>query len=43
MDQLKDIRAFEEKLNNSLTQDLESLPDWISSLLKIILIATKRR
>jgi len=43
MDQLKDIRAFEEKLNNSLTKDLESLPDWISSLLKIILIATKRR
>jgi len=43
MDQLKDIRAFEEKLNSSLTKDLESLPDWISSLLKIILIATKRR
>lgn len=43
MEQLKKIRGFEEKLNDSLTQDLDSLPDWISSLLKIILIATKRR
>ena len=41
MDQLKKIRGFEEKMNESLTQDLDSLPDWISSLLKIILIATK--
>ena len=42
MDQLKKIRGFEEKMNESLTQDLDDLPDWISSLLKIILIATKR-
>lgn len=43
MDQLKKIRGFEETLNEALTKDLESLPDWISSLLKIILIATRRR
>lgn len=43
MDQLQKIRGFEELLNNSLTKDLDSLPDWISSLLKIILIASKRR
>ena len=42
MDQLKKIRGFEEQMNESLTQDLDNLPDWISSLLKIILIATKR-
>lgn len=42
MKQLKKIRGFEEKMNYSLTQDLDDLPDWISSLLKIILIATKR-
>lgn len=43
MEQLKKIRGFEETLNDALTKDLESLPDWISSLLKIILIATRRR
>lgn len=43
MEQLKNIRGFEEKLNQSLTQDLESMDEWVSSLLKIILIATKRR
>jgi len=37
MDQLKKIRGFEEQLNNTLTNDLDSLPDWISSFLKIIL------
>jgi len=42
MDQLKKIRGFEELLNSSLTQDIESMPQWISSLLKIILLATKR-
>jgi len=42
MEQLKKIRGFEEILNDSLTKDLDSLPDWISSLLKVILIATKR-
>jgi len=42
MDQLKKIRGFEELMNDSLTKDLDNLPDWISSLLKIILIATKR-
>jgi len=42
MDQLKKIRGFEELLNKSLTEDLESMPEWISALLKIILIATKR-
>jgi len=42
MEQLKKIRGFEEKMNEELTQNLDSLPDWISSLLKIILIATKR-
>jgi len=42
MEQLKKIRGFEELLNESLTKDLDSLPDWISSLLKVILIATKR-
>jgi len=43
MGQLQKIRGFEEQMNDALTKDLESLPDWISSLLKIILIATKRR
>lgn len=43
MEQLKEIRGFEQLLNSSLTEDLETLPDWISSLLKIILIATKRK
>jgi len=42
MDQLKKIRGFEEKMNESLTENLDSMPDWISALLKIILIATKR-
>lgn len=42
MDQLKNIRGFEEKMNQELTEDLESMDDWVSSLLKIILIATKR-
>jgi len=42
MEQLKQIRGFEEMMNKSLTEDLESMPDWIASLLKIILIATKR-
>lgn len=42
MEQLKNIRGFEEQMNKSLTEDLDSMPDWISSLLKIILIATKR-
>jgi len=42
MEQLKKIRGFEELLNDSLTKDLDNLPDWISSLLKVILIATKR-
>jgi len=43
MEQLQNIRGFEEKLNQSLTEDLDSLPDWISSLAKIILVATKRK
>lgn len=43
MEQLKKIRGFEEQLNDALTNDLDSMPDWISSLLKIILIATRRR
>lgn len=43
MEQLKRIRGIEEILNDSLTRDLESLPDWVSSVLKVILIATKRK
>jgi len=43
MQQLQNIRGFEEKLNQSLTEDLDSLPDWVSSLLKVILVATKRK
>lgn len=42
MAQLKKIRGFEETMLTSLTENLNNLPDWISSLLKIILIATKR-
>lgn len=43
MEQLQKIRGFEEKMNQELTENLDSMPDWISSLLKILLIATKRR
>jgi len=43
MDQLKRIRGLEEQLNQSLTEDLESMDDWASSLAKILLIITKRR
>jgi len=43
MEQLKNIRGFEEKMNQELTEDLDDMPDWISALLKIVLIATKRR
>jgi len=39
MEQLKKIRGFEEKMNDSLTKNLDSLPQWISALLKIILLA----
>jgi len=43
MGQLQSIRGLEEKLNQSLTEDLDSMPEWISALLKVILVATKRR
>ncbi|WNK13957.1 MAG: DNA pilot protein [Microvirus sp.] len=43
MGQLKNIRDLEEQMNKSLSEDLENMPDFVSSLLKIILIATKRR
>jgi len=43
MEQLKKIRGFEEYLNTSLTQDLKDMPQWIAALLKILLIATKRK
>lgn len=43
MNQLKQIRAFDAKLNSELTKDLDSMPEWISSALKLLLIATKRR
>jgi len=43
MGQLQKIRGLEETLNKSLTEDLENLPDWISAVLKLILIATKRK
>lgn len=43
MQQLHNIRDFEEKLNSELTEDLDNLPDWVSALLKIILIAFKRK
>jgi len=42
MAQLSKIRGFEEKLNQSLTENLDSMPDWISAVLKMILIASKR-
>lgn len=43
MKQLGDIRSLEQKLNSELSDDLENMPDFISALLKILLIATKRK
>lgn len=43
MEQLKGIRGLEEKLNQALTEDLDNMPDWLSTVLKVILIATRRR
>jgi len=42
MKQLQKIRGFEELLNESISTDLESLPDWVASIMKLVLIATKR-
>lgn len=43
MNQLKKIRGLDEQLNAALVNDLETMPDWLSSIMKLILIATKRR
>lgn len=42
MQQLQKIRGFEALLNDSLTNNIADLPDWLQALAKIILIASKR-
>lgn len=43
MEQLKKIRGFEEMLNQALTEDIKSMPDWVEGFLKILMLATRRK
>lgn len=42
MDQLYQIRGLDQLLNSSLVDQIDSYPEWLAGLMKIILIATKR-
>lgn len=42
MDQLYQIRGLDQLLNSSLVDQIDSYPEWLGGLMKIILIATKR-
>lgn len=42
MEQLKEIRGLDQLLNSSLVEQIDSYPEWLAGLMKIILIATKR-